>query len=432
MKQSIYNVLVPYINDKYIFFNCLSKKFFVFDGGSLEFYKNIMSNYESAECLPKNILDKLIEGGFYIAEFKDERSDVLKNFKNSISQPIYTLMILSTYNCNFNCWYCIQKHKDESLSDETIIRIKRHIKKYCLGNSIRKFEIAWFGGEPLLRFDKMEIISEYAKQFCDENDIEFLSSITTNGYLINKRMLEVMKRYNFCSFQITIDGCIDNHDSTRNENGLPSFERILLNIVDILSILPEANVALRFNYTENNLSMSLVDDVNLYIPINFRSKIEFIARPVWQCKHELIDLVLIKRIKDSFFNSGYKVPDIDIEGVNIPCYVENLHFNTVFHNGAVDKCSNMSIEEALGFLNIDGQIVWKGTPFHVENNILNSKSRCSECIYLPICFGPCPEKRRLQFKKTKEHDSIFCYIADKHSYFKELIVDYCEAKMTEK
>jgi len=73
--------------------------------------------------------------------------------------------------------------------------------------------------------------------------------MTTNGFLITSEILSEMKKLNFESFQITTDGDKKHHDQTRNQKGVPSFEKILNKIRSLLTYLHETHVILRFNYT---------------------------------------------------------------------------------------------------------------------------------------------------------------------------------------
>ena len=50
-----------------------------------------------------------------------------------VSQPNSTtvsythLMILPTFKCNLSCWYCIQEHNGADMSDDTVIKVKKHL-----------------------------------------------------------------------------------------------------------------------------------------------------------------------------------------------------------------------------------------------------------------------------------------------------------------
>lgn len=66
----------------------------------------------------------------------------------------------------------------------------------------------------------------------DKYNFIFGTSITTNGTLINKKILDKLVNYNCKTIQITLDGSKETHDTTRKfKNGLGSFDK-LVNIIN--------------------------------------------------------------------------------------------------------------------------------------------------------------------------------------------------------
>lgn len=95
-----------------------------FDGDELWIYYNTL--YRSLIILPKDIhlslinrefdridqqnIKKLIDGFFLIPKFVDERKSAIEVFaRQAYDMTVIDISILTTYDCNFNCWYCNQK-----------------------------------------------------------------------------------------------------------------------------------------------------------------------------------------------------------------------------------------------------------------------------------------------------------------------------------
>ena len=424
MKRSKYNYIVPYKPNVFVFFNGISRRFFLVNEVQKNFFKSILANFDESK-ISSSVLKDLLSNGFIVDDHIDEYVLIHTRYQQSISFPKYDLMIFPTYQCNFDCWYCVQKHTEEHLTKDIIEKIKKHIVRYCVENNIKSLDLSWFGGEPLLHFDYIQEISSFARDFCQERQIKYSSSMTTNGFLITSEMLIEMKRLNFVSFQITIDGDKKLHDQTRNQNGVPSFEKILTNICSILTHLPEAYVTLRFNYTPQSIISSIiVEDVNSVIPFDLRNKINVLPRRVWQIDEKDIDQKEINNIKQSFRNSGYNLLEIDLTNSFKSCYADDIHYNTIFQNGSVDKCGNIDLDNAHGFLDEDGNIQWKNEILSLSRNIFNTPADCKKCKYLPLCMGPCLVKRERQLEKNTT--KLSCCIPNKQIYFKQLILDFCE------
>ena len=219
MKNSKYNYIIDYDHDNCVLFNGLTLSMIQFDKKFKSNLKEILSNPHSLELLNAPLKKKLFEHGFIINDNENEINKIIHNININSSIPKYTITISPTYECNFSCWYCIQRHEKEYMSIETVESIKKHLTNYLVDNNIKIFEIHWFGGEPLLCFNShIKEISEYAMKICEQNEVVFINNITTNGYLINKDMAMAMSHLKFQQFQITIDGCREFHNKTRNQN----------------------------------------------------------------------------------------------------------------------------------------------------------------------------------------------------------------------
>jgi uncharacterized protein len=420
MKPSRYNYFIPYKIGTYLIFSGITKKFLILNDADYHRIKKVIieENYHNTK-----LCDDLYSAGFLVKDDFDEYKFIEAKFNEERNKNQYLLSVLPTYQCNFACWYCVQRHINGSMSRKIIEQIKKHIEKYLLENNITFFEIAWFGGEPLLNFDCIEEISSFAQNFCNRNNIEYISSITTNGYLITDAILHRMKYLKFASFQVTIDGDAAQHNLIRNDSETPSFDIILNNVVKILSYLPNVNFTLRFNYTNKNIeNTQIVEDVNSHIPSNYRKRVGILLRKVWQIDESLISINSLNAIRNDFRKYGYNVLEIDILNSFESCYAEDIHFNTIFHDGRVDKCGNMDLGDLGGILDDAGNIIWKTEPIYYKKTIFTTNSPCRNCKYLPICLGPCPASREKIFKNGQQ---LQCIIENPKTH-EESIITYCD------
>lgn len=422
MKKSRYNVFLETSPNETLVFNGMSKKFFTFSSENIPLLKQILESpdtyYIKADY--QGFLSTLKANGFLIDDNLDELDLLRSLFESYKDAKIYSLMILTTYACNFSCWYCVQKHRDVNLNPETIDKIKKHISKYLLENNIKTFQISWFGGEPLLNFDAIRNICLFAQDFCNRNGISYSCGITTNGSLVTPAMAVEMKNLGFKDFQITIDGIKENHNKTRYNTLIKdSFTRILNNIKILSEIIPDVEITLRFNYTNKNLNEAIVTQIDSALK-DSKDKVELLFRKVWQ-EHDSTELSnRLGTILKMFQQKGYKILH-DYDNLRLTsCYVEQTHYNSIFPDGTIDKCSNKDMGETRGYLSEDGDIVWEKLPDENEINVFNFPSECVDCLYLPLCMGPCPGNRKTLISEKM----IRCHIEDKDERFSDDIRNF--------
>ena len=232
-----------------LLFNGITKKFIHLETNIQEELKKILKNpnsYENPDY--RQLLANLESGGFIIKDSTDEFSIIETLTNNAINKKRLSVTVYPTFKCNFSCWYCIQDHREEFMSQEVTNRLIKMIERYLTTNNIEELEICWFGGEPLLCFEShMRPVINTVRVIAQKHNVKFFNTITTNGALFTKDMILEMNNFNMRLFQITLDGDRENHNKTRNIPDKSSFDIILGNIVALLDNLKNANICLRFN-----------------------------------------------------------------------------------------------------------------------------------------------------------------------------------------
>lgn len=420
MKAIKYIYIVPFVNDKTIFFNGISKKFFIVENEKVPFYSSVLKNplkYLKFE----NIIGSLKKTGFLVDKDVDELELLRQKRKSYINSLEYKTTIIPTFDCNYNCWYCIQKHQRTLISKEKLELIKKHITSYLIENEIKSYVLSWFGGEPLMQPHIIEELSFFLFNFCKEHNIEFSSGITTNGSLLSHDIIERLKKVNVNYYQIAIDGDLIEHDKIKKDYiHDSSFKLIIGNIVDLLQTNENANLRLRFNYTPKTLSGNrLVEDLNDIIPVNLRNRVTVDLQKVWQIKEELISLNDLVQLQKKLTKSGYFLA---VEHVFSMCYVEKEHYNMIYYNGCVEKCDNRTMDKLRGYIDETGHIVWNEQPLFPSVDVLADENCCSKCEYYPLCYCGCPVLRE---ERIQDVGHIVCGYNYDYNIFEHRILDYC-------
>ncbi len=400
MKYSKFNTFIPY-EDKFLAYNSFTDKFLLLEPFLYELIKasiiedcpTQIGNYH------RDLYEELVKYGFILSEDVDEISEVKKRMDSIIyDNENYRLIINPTMNCNFKCWYCYETHIKNSKMDEiTINKVVKFIENTLKSNpTIKHFRLSFFGGEPLLYFEKViSKILPSANLLCLENNVTLKSDFTTNGYLINDEMILFFKKNNVDDFQITLDGSKFYHDKVRfinNKRG--SYEKILENIKNL--IVNDFALTIRINYTKENINSIkdiIFDLENLFPDFKERKLIRIAPQKVWQEDFDESNLI-INNFLNRILHAGFTVPYSKMsDSIKYACYADRINQATINYNGDVFKCTarDFTKDNLEGVLDSDGLIQWK-------NNILNrfekrlTNKPCLDCKIMPICGGGCSQK----------------------------------------
>ncbi len=388
MKPSKYNYYLPWEDGRTLFFNGLTKRFFFISDYNKDSTCNLIQNPDTDNAEYTSFYEKMENYGFIVNDSDDEVKTI-KSLYDSLRMPKhYMLMIYPTYSCNLRCWYCIQEHRKVFLSADTKNRLKEHIKTYIEENDINELYLSWFGGEPLLCYDSIIDINSYAKDICQSKNVHFSSGITTNATLLTPQRIKRLSELGVEFYQITIDGCREKHESVKFMEGTSSFDRTLNNIKEILNIAPRTECVLRINYDEKTLdAKSVMKDLERYFSPEIKSKLSITAKKIWQVEETSLPPYYLSKFNKALNDGGYNVHHYFF-GM---CYVNHHNFYTIYPDGSVGKCDNDHMDEARGYLDEKGNIVWNSTYAFTDFDHFESATECSTCRHFPMCWGPCPK-----------------------------------------
>lgn len=396
MKYSQFNNHFFY-EQKYVWFNSFSNEFLIMEPilHELLIASKNENNLLGLKEIHEDLFNVLLSKNFIINDSVDEIALVRQWNKNLIeNESFYHITVNPTMNCNFKCWYCYETHiKDSKLSKNRIKAICNHIdfvfNKY---KKLKDFKLSWFGGEPLLYYDStVRPILKYAHNVFKNSGVNFYSTFTTNGLLLNMDRISDFKRFNVNFLQITLDGFEEEHNKVRYiSKNKGSFKQIVENI--ILLAKNEINVTVRINFSEKTLlNISKLADFFLKLEDNYLKFLLFDFHQVWQEEKDLS--VELNEALSYFKLRGLNTAQRDdVDTFKSPCYADKKNHATINYNGEVFKCTARDFKTSLkeGDLLDDGTIMWNEKYYQR----LNSKIKnipCLSCSILPICGGGCSQ-----------------------------------------
>ncbi len=420
MKPSKCNYILQ-LEKSTLFFNGVTEAFFEVDNRFAESYKAIIEypndNVDAFPAFIKNIKSK----GFVVEEDADELETVKRKYDGLRMRNHYFLMILPTYQCNLDCWYCTQEHEALFMSENVKDRVIRLIKNKLNDVNIKDLHISWFGGEPLMAYDRVYEISKFAKKYADDLGKQFSASITTNGTLLTPNRIESLRDVGIVNYQITIDGDRTIHNSVKNMGSISAYDRTLVNINQIAK---HTHVNLRFNYCSGNLFPSrIIKSLLGVLNKSVLSNITFSIFKVWQ---ETETRELSKGANQLFTSAIEAGMDCTLSSIGL-CYAERFHYDCVFPNGKVGRCDNYPPSVMPGIIDEKGTIQWPESAqfFYASHLFDGHQKQCEECRFLPICWGPCVAKRETMLK---EYGHIYCNYSSPSADMERLIINTCKSR----
>jgi uncharacterized protein len=303
----------------------------------------------------------------------EKKLSLERHIRLALSNRYLELILLPTEKCNFRCQYCYEVQRKDKMPSYVVDGIKRLIT--LRAPSLATMNIVWFGGEPLLTKPIIDEIMLHALQAKKERpSLNLISTIYTNGYLLDNKTSENLAQLGIGWFHMTLDGWGEQHDSTRKRaDGGKTFDRIWNNLLMLHRSSLKVQFRLRVHYSLKNWEnlKLLLDRVNDEFGEDERFALYF--RPIsrWgspndylieKCpleKHEQISHSLKKMIRSHKMVAN--VPDVPLV-----CYATQANSFVIRSNGDILKC----IIPMDAPVNLVGRIREDGS-FYIDSKKLN-------------------------------------------------------------
>lgn len=370
----------------------------------------LLSSEEYNEILDGKHKWKLYSLGILVDENIDERqiwNDIYLKAKYDMSYIDITVVL--TEKCQFGCIYCYEglEKSNRVIRDKTIDGIKELVISHA--KELKRLRLTWFGGEPLLAYNKICQISRIIIPYCKTYGIEFRSDITTNGYaLTQERIREMVYDLHVTNYIITIDGPENMHNHRRPlRSGNGTFRKIWNNI----KLLVEQNVFVVVRITIDSRNVNDVPRlIDLIKEEGLAGRVELAFCRTIDFAHTPIDTMPYIYSEEEFSDIEWHLMEYaHSQGVY------RYHFPYAAPRGGCLRDGDVVIGtegEIYKCLDTVGQKQWIFGNISLKDNTEKtewlSKWRswtpdnmkdCRECVLQPLCNGGCPHNALFEDKK---------------------------------
>ncbi|MBE5778910.1 MAG: thioether cross-link-forming SCIFF peptide maturase [Clostridiales bacterium] len=185
----------------------------------------------------------------------DTFADMSGTFKERSGDVVKALCLHVAHTCNLNCAYCFASqgkyHGDRALMS---FEVGKQALDFLMDHSgtRRNLEVDFFGGEPLMNWDVVKQLVEYARSVEKERGKNFRFTLTTNGMLIDDDVIDFANR-EMSNVVLSLDGRKEINDRTRVDYlGNGSYDRIVPKFQKMVAARGGKDYYMRGTFTHAN------------------------------------------------------------------------------------------------------------------------------------------------------------------------------------
>ena len=412
------------IDDTNIALDVYSGAVHVTDDTAADVIKALGENAPLSESLPEEVIEKL-KDKYEIKALEEAYSDIRELYKEEMlfSEDSYAdiaanwnkksvvkaMCLHITHDCNLRCEYCFADTGAYG-GERSVMsaEVGKAAIDYVIKNSgaRKNIEIDFFGGEPLINFDVVKEIVEYARKVEKDAGKNFRFTITTNGILLDEEKKKYINE-NMVNIVLSLDGRKEINDKVRKRiDGTGSYDKIVDKFIDMAESRNQDNYYVRGTFTKYNLDFK--KDVLHLADLGFK---QISVEPVVansdmpyalsdddveriNKEYEELAVEYINRKKEKKgFNFFHFMIDLD----GGPCVVKRLsgcgaghEYVAVAPNGDIYPCHQFvgMDEMKMGNVKEDGLDADIKTMFEKSN--IYTKPSCKDCFAKFYCSGSCP------------------------------------------
>ena len=190
--------------------------------------------------------------------------------KEKTAGVVKALCLHIAHTCNLNCSYCFASqgkyHGERAVMS---FEVGKRALDFLIENSgtRRNLEVDFFGGEPLMNFEVVKQLVEYAREVEGKHGKNFRFTLTTNGVLIDDDVIEFANR-EMSNVVLSLDGRKEIHDEFRVDYaGRGSFDKIVPKFQRLVEARGGKEYYMRGTFTHRN--PDFLEDIKVMLDLGF-------------------------------------------------------------------------------------------------------------------------------------------------------------------
>ena len=325
-----------------------------------------------------------------------------------------TITVVLNLDCNFACVYCYEGDMKGRLymSDQTAAGLVDFIKAR-FGPNKESLNVDFYGGEPLLSIGTIKSISRELKSFAETRDATYGFSLVTNGALLKRKTAQELVELGLDHIKITLDGPPEIHDRYRPfKSGKGSFDVIINNIKATWDL---AKIGIGGNFDRNSYRKfpQLLDRLEKegltpdkisavkFDPIANRPEGDLSPTDYKDGCMSINEPWLVEagaHLRKTILKRGYNT----LKPKPLFCLIENRDGFVVNYDGAIYKCPAFIGQKGYAVGDLQTGVEDYSDIYKLD---LWKNEKCSECEYLPLCYGGC---RYMTYLRNGNIDELDC------------------------
>ncbi len=231
-----------YLNGFYIVLDVNSGAVHVVDQLSYELLDGLEAPLDD-QC-PKEVAEHL-RASYREAEIQEAYEELYELYQNGFlfsaddyapfaaqmgPAPVKSMCLNIAHDCNLRCSYCFAAQGDFGHGRKLMpLEVGKAAIDFLIAHSANRhnLELDFFGGEPLMNFEVVKQVVDYARSIEKEHNKNFRFTITTNGLLLTEDKIDYINR-EMSNVVLSIDGRKAVNDSLRfRVDGSGSYDAIV-------------------------------------------------------------------------------------------------------------------------------------------------------------------------------------------------------------
>ena len=333
---------------------------------------------------------------------------IAPELKERTSGVVKALCMHIAHTCNLNCSYCFASqgkyHGDRAMMS---FEVGKRALDFLIENSGTRtnLEVDFFGGEPLMNFDVVKQLVEYARSIEKQHGKNFRFTLTTNGVLIDDDVIEFANK-EMSNVVLSLDGRKEVHDRFRVDYaGNGSWEKIVPKFQKLVEARGGKNYYMRGTFTHAN--PDFLEDIKVMLDLGFNelsmepvvcaeddpSALTAEDMPIVMEQYEKLAELMLERHKEGKPFTFYHYM-IDLKAG--PCIYKRIsgcgsgtEYMAVTPWGDLYPCHQFVGDEKFKLGNIYNGVTNKEMQNEFASCNVYSRSECDNCWAKLYCSGGC-------------------------------------------